>query len=143
VAAPEWAAITAVLNQAVGKNLGVLNPQIYPLANSPAFNNAASMSNDFAHVGLGSPNFESLFLALSGQTVRAVSATVSKIDVYPDPTTSTLAGWTPADGSVKSFVVVRLLDDNTNFISGKSVTLAVNAGSSAVISPSSAVTIRA
>ena len=71
VAAPEWAAFTAILNQAQGKRLGFLNPLLYPLATSGSFHDAASMGSDFAHVGLGSPNLNALNLALLGQTPGA------------------------------------------------------------------------
>ncbi len=35
-------------------------------ANPGTFHNAASMGSDFAHVGLGSPNLNTLFLEISG-----------------------------------------------------------------------------
>ncbi len=57
---PAWAAFTALLNQAQGKNLGFINPLIYPLAKTGAFYNPASMGSDFSHVGLGSPNLDVL-----------------------------------------------------------------------------------
>ena len=36
LAAPAWAAFTAMLNQSQGSNLGFLNPLIYPLAETAA-----------------------------------------------------------------------------------------------------------
>ena len=60
-AAPEWAAVTAVLNQEVGSNIGQVNPVLYPLSGTNVFHSAASMGSDFSHVGLGSPNFAVLF----------------------------------------------------------------------------------
>lgn len=70
--APVWAAITALLNDARGTNLGFANPLLYPLANTNAFHSAASMGSDFAHVGLGSPNVSFLHRALAGETPGAV-----------------------------------------------------------------------
>ena len=69
MSAPEWAALAALLNQAQGKNVGAFNPVIYPLVNTDAFHNAASMSSDFAHVGLGSPNLNVMNRLLKGSTL--------------------------------------------------------------------------
>ncbi len=136
--APTWAAFVALLNQAAGQELGFLNPMLYPLANSAAFQSAASMGSDFAHVGLGSPNLNALKLILTGQTPGAPSAAQSdvyfaskvKIDVA-----SVDAPSIPADGVAQGSVVVRLRDANGNLISGKTVALAANTGSTATISP--------
>ena len=54
LAAPEWAAYTALLNQGVGQNVGFFNPALYSLSATAAFHNAASLGSDFTHVGLGS-----------------------------------------------------------------------------------------
>src|SRR5262249_57340629 len=66
VAAPIWAAFTAVLNEAQGANLGFLNSLIYPFAGTQAFHDPASMGSDFAHVGLGSPNLDVLHRLMNG-----------------------------------------------------------------------------
>ena len=135
IAAPIWAAFTAVLNEAQGSNLGQINPMIYPLAGTNAFHTAASMSSDFAHVGLGSPNIERSHPAtkLAGRhtrtrsALRMVQASTSSFDV-------------PDDGSSKAYVAVQLRDSNGNVVSGKTVTLTANAGSHAEITPTSGVT---
>ena len=90
MAAPEWAAFAAELNAMLGTNLANANIFLYPLAGTDAFHSPASMGTDFAHVGLGSPDFLQLRLALSGETLGAVSATGS---------TAVAAGANP-DGSV-------------------------------------------
>jgi subtilase family serine protease len=50
-AAPQWAAVAALVNQSLGENIGAFNQAIYPFANTEAFHDAASMSSDFAVVG--------------------------------------------------------------------------------------------
>jgi kumamolisin len=78
-AAPQWAAFTALLNQAQGTNLGFLNPLIYPLAGTGAFHDATALGSDFGHVGLGSPNLDAMNLALTGQSAGAVDSTMSSM----------------------------------------------------------------
>jgi len=140
-ATPEWASLTAILNQASGKNLGLLNPLIYSFANTSAFHNAASMSTDFAHVGLGSPNLNPLFLKLSGQLPGTPDAGASEVGAFLDnglPAESNLAVF--ADGKTQGSVVVLLRDVNGNIVSGKNVSLKANTGSQATITPVSGVT---
>ncbi len=132
IATPIWAAFTAVMNQTQGANLGQINPLIYPLAGTNAFHSPTSMSSDFAHVGLGSPNISALSLELQGATTGAVSASMSQAS------TSSLD--VPDDGSSKASVAVQLRDSNGNVVSGKTVTLAANGGSHAVVTPSSGIT---
>ena len=48
--------------------------------------------------------------------------------------------YVPADGTSQAIIVVKLLDADGNFVSGKSITLAANGGSSASILPTSGVT---
>lgn len=139
-AAPLWAAFTAILNQAQGQNLGFLNPLLYPLANTDAFHNAASMGSDFSHVGLGSPNLNVLHLLLSGQVAGIPNAATSEVSFFradgaPGDPDSIVA----ADGASKAYIVVRLRDLRTNTVAGKTVTLAANPGSQAVISPPSGI----
>ena len=142
VAAPRWAAYVALLNQSQGSNLGFLNQAIYPLAATDAFHDAASMGSDFAHVGLGSPNVNRLHQHLTSQTPGSGSASISEISAYyPPGTFPMLDGSTfPADGATQAFVTVHLGDANGNLVSGKTVQLAANGGSSAVITPSTVVT---
>ncbi len=139
-AAPTWGAFAALLNQKQGVNMGHLNAAIYPFANTSAFHDAASMGSDFAHVGLGSPNLDRLYLALTGQTAGSPSAGASKVHagntfpsyiVAPPITVS-------ADGTSTAPIIVRLLDANGNSISGKTVTL--SGTGSATITPAHAVT---
>ncbi|MGA6974416.1 MAG: Ig-like domain-containing protein, partial [Candidatus Binatus sp.] len=138
--APQWAGFVAVLNQGLGSNLGTLNPMLY--AHPGTFHDAASMGSDFAHVGLGSPNLDALFLALSGASAGPVSASVSTVTPYI-PVASSLnisgPGGVPADGTTAGTVVVQLFDANGNSIVGKNVSLSATDGSP-TITPPSAVT---
>ncbi len=127
LAAPLMAASVAVMNQRLGRELGFLNPIIYPLAGTSAFHSAASMGSDFAHVGLGSPNFGVLLQKLGNVSVGAVSTANSALLAYP----STVF----ADGSSQSGVTVQLFDANYDPLSGVPVSLTANSGSSAVITP--------
>src|SRR5262249_41551529 len=77
MAAPVWAALAALLDEAHGSKPGFLNPLIYPLAATRAFHAPASMGSDFAHAGIGSPNHDALSLALDGATFGAVSPSIS------------------------------------------------------------------
>ncbi len=143
LAAPEWAAIAALLNQAQGKNLGFLNKLLYPLAATDAFNSAASMGSDFAHVGLGSPNPNVLHRRLNNQTAGTPDAGVSQVIPLAQSGTAVvhadLSVSVPADGTSQGGVRVTLFDANGNTVSGKSVTLSPSGGS-ATVTPSSAVT---
>jgi Pro-kumamolisin, activation domain/Bacterial Ig-like domain (group 1) len=139
VAAPEWAAFTAILNQAQGTRLGFLNPLLYPLAASGGFHDAASMSSDFAHVGLGSPNLNALNLLLSGATPGAADPAVSEVITGFQPPANPSALGLYADGKAQLSVVVILRDSIGNSISGKTIKLSANAGTSANINPASAV----
>jgi hypothetical protein len=140
---PEWAAFAALLNQSLGIKLGALNPVIYPFAKTNAFHSAASMGSDFAHVGLGSPNLDALYLQLGKATAGAVDPGQSNMTVVVQPTTFQTMGTTiavPDDGSpTGAGVLVELEDANGNTIGGKTVTLTATGGA-ATISPASAVT---
>jgi kumamolisin len=130
-AAPAVAAAFAIVNQARGENAGHLNASIYPLAGSGAFHTPASMGSDFAHVGLGSPKFNALYLALAGASPGPVSASVSSV--------TTFANAVAADGATAASIVVHLRDGNGNTIRGKTVALSASAGSHATITPASGV----
>ncbi len=142
--APSWAAFAAMLNQAQGSNLGFLNSALYPLANTSAFHPAAGMGSDFSHVGLGSPNLAKLHQQLTAQTAGPVDPAVSQVaafmemDAFAAPNVLGLSLPGLADGSTRSFVVVRLADVHGNIVAGKTVTLSAGAGS-AVITPASGV----
>lgn len=126
LSAPVWAAFTALLNQARGSNLGGLNQQIYPLANSAAFHGAASMGTDFGHVGLGSPNLDALHLLLSGGIAGPMDADVSRVryeSSIVEGLHSLLLASVPADGQTAAVVLVTLRDANGHTIGGKSITL--------------------
>ena len=141
IAAPEWAAMAALLNQGQGSNLGLLNPHLYPLANTSAFHNAAALGSDLAHVGLGSPNLNLMYLALTGQSAGIPSPTLSQIgESLPVPASGIVPNGVPADGATSLTVLVALRDANGNSVSGKTVTLSAGAGTSAVVTPSSAIT---
>jgi pro-kumamolisin-like protein/Big-like domain-containing protein/outer membrane protein with beta-barrel domain len=143
LAAPEWAALAALINQAQGKSLGSFNQLLYPLAGTDAFHGAASMGSDFQHVGLGSPNLNVMNRLLSGQQVGTPDAAVSQVSPMLQPVTATFQAngsfAVPADGASQGGVLVTLLDSNGNTVSGKTVTL-VASGGSATITPASAVT---
>jgi hypothetical protein len=126
MSAPTWAGFAALLNEAQGKNVGALNPLIYPFAGSGAFHSAVSMGSDFAHVGLGSPNLNVLNLSLSGGTAGTPDPNISQIaPLVPVnaaiPGTSTFG--VPADGQSPGGVIVILADAKGNTVSGKTVTL--------------------
>jgi kumamolisin len=72
--APLWAGLIARLNQALGKPVGFLQPQIYPLLGSAAFHDITDGDNGSysagagwdACTGLGSPDGTALSTALAG-----------------------------------------------------------------------------
>jgi kumamolisin len=130
MSAPEVAALVADLNTALGHNIGDLNATLYPLAGA-GFHSAASMGSDFAHVGLGSPNFTAVYAQLAGIQTGAVSASNSLAGGVGEP---------QADGSQQGLVRVELKDAKGFPVGGKTVTLTPNVGSSAVVSPSSTTT---
>jgi hypothetical protein len=79
---PIWAAITAILNQARAAggmgSIGLLNPHIYPLVGTGAFNDVTSGTNGAFNAGpgydlctgLGSPNVANLLAVLASQGPR-------------------------------------------------------------------------
>ncbi|HTU00990.1 MAG TPA: S53 family peptidase [Candidatus Sulfotelmatobacter sp.] len=85
LACPVWAAATALVNEArsaAGKGrIGLLNPHLYALAGSSAFNDVTSGSNGAYTAqpgydlctGLGSPNVGNLVAALAGTEAAAAS----------------------------------------------------------------------
>lgn len=125
IAAPIWASFVAVLNQRTGSNIGFLNPQLYPQAGTNAFHNAAMLSSDFAHVGLGTPNINALHTLLSGTPAGAADPAKSAFIAFPDTVS--------ADGSSYSAATALLFDANFNSVSGASVAITANSGSHAVI----------
>jgi kumamolisin len=69
--APLWAGLIALLNQQLGRNVGFLNPQIYPLGETPFFDITSGNNGAFsarsgwdACTGLGSPNGQLLLTSL-------------------------------------------------------------------------------
>ncbi|GEM_PF-802606 len=139
LATPAWAAVTAILDWTEGKQLGFLNPLVYPLAASNGFHSAASMGSDVAHVGLGSPNIAMLDLALQGASPGAVDPSVSSVTPLSSNAFIPFNGFVRADGSSTASIQVLLGDSNFNIVPGKTVTLQGNPGSHAVITPSSGV----
>jgi Pro-kumamolisin, activation domain/Bacterial Ig-like domain (group 1) len=141
LAAPTWAGFAALLNQALGSNLGNLNVLMYPLASTAAFHGPSALASDFAHVGLGSPNLNQLFLLLGQGSVGAVSASTSTVIPWALLTSPVppLPASISADGTSAVSIVVTLRDANGNAVSGKTVTLNASGGS-AQITPASATT---
>lgn len=131
IAAPTMAALVAELNAARGSNLGLLNPQIYPLAASGAFHTPAAMGTDFAHVGLGSPNVSVLDLALDGVAPGPADAALSIV--------SAVEPVAVADSAVPTSVLVQLRDGGGHAVSGRTVRLSASVGSAAAITPATAV----
>ncbi len=130
-AAPYMAGMMVQLNESLGSNVGWLNPRIYPLAGTPAFHTPASMGSDFAHVGLGSPNGSLLAVALQNRNVGPADA--AKSHVTPEEPSLY------ADGSSSANVIVQLRDARGFTVTGKTVSLSANAGSSATVTPASGV----
>ncbi|HZI82494.1 MAG TPA: protease pro-enzyme activation domain-containing protein, partial [Casimicrobiaceae bacterium] len=138
LATPFWAAVAALINQGTGHPIGFLNPLLYPLADTGAFNSAASMGTDAAHVGLGSPNGDALALALSGHTTGAPSGTVSRIKATSSDPFLPFVGTVPADGTSAAAIVVYLRDAKGNQVSGRTVRLTASSGN-ATITPATGV----
>lgn len=141
VAAPTWAGFAALLNEARGGNLGFLNPLIYPLADTDALHDAASMGSDFAHVGLGSPNLDVLHRLLNGIDAGIPDAAVSE-GIYAGAVIGGVHGYPvlsiPADGTSAGVIVVTLSDAAGHTVSGRNVELAADSAN-AVITPGGAV----
>jgi hypothetical protein len=117
LAAPVMAALTADLNLQIGSNLGDANAALYPLAGTSSFHSPASLSSDFAHVGLGSPVFDGIELALRHETVGPASATASvAASVSP----------VAADGSSHGEVRVALVDAHGFPVAGAHVTVSAD-----------------
>jgi kumamolisin len=73
--APLWAGLIALLNQQLGRHVGFLNPQLYPLGETPFFDITSGNNGAFAAgtgwdpcTGLGSPNGQGLLTALQGSS---------------------------------------------------------------------------
>ena len=137
MSAPTWAGFAAMLNEAQGKELGALNPLLYPLAGSDAFHTSTSMGSDFSHVGLGSPNLNVMNRMLLGTALGTPAAGASQIAALFNPTTLVASAngvGAPADGTTAGSVVVILADDNGNTVKGKTVSLTTTS-STAIVSP--------
>ncbi len=74
--APLWAGLTAILNEALGKRVGFLNPLLYPLKGTAAFHDITSGNNgDYQAgpgwdpcTGLGSPDGTAILQALKSSS---------------------------------------------------------------------------
>lgn len=139
LSAPKWAAITVFLNRRLGRNVGEVNPAVYPLAGTAAFHDAAGMGSDFAHVGIGSFDFDRLTMGLAGRTAGPVDPALSVAAAAGPPGVAPLAPFdeVPADGSATGIVRVDLSAAHHFPVSGKTVTLTASAGSHAQISAAS------
>ena len=114
MATPEIAIETAQLDQALGHSIGNFDATMYPLAGAAyAFTTGSEMQTDFAHVGLGVPDFQQIYELLAGVKLGAVSPSVSTVSTLP----------APADGSSTGTVRVQLLDGNDLPEPGKTVTV--------------------
>ncbi|HEV7734551.1 MAG TPA: protease pro-enzyme activation domain-containing protein [Candidatus Binatia bacterium] len=139
--APVLASYTALINEAIGRNVGFLNEEVYPLAGTRAFNDAADLGSDFAHVGLGSPNVDALIVALGNLTLGAADPLASYATAAVD--TDVVGGFqlpveVPADGTSVGYVSVQVLDAAGHAIPGQTVAISAP-GTDAVITPGSMV----
>ncbi len=123
MSAPVVAAEVANINIEVGSNIGELNPALYPLGGTPAFESPTNMGSDFAHVGLGSPDEAHIALALSGAPTGPVDATVS---------TAISSGTAPADGNTVGLVDAFLSSANGAPVSGKAVSVTTSSPTAVV-----------
>jgi hypothetical protein len=128
MSAPGVAGMVTSLNKVVGTNLGEANPVVYPMAGTKAFHTLTGPNNDFAHVGLGSPNLPFMAATLRGQSIGAVSAARS---------TALALSNAPADGTKTVTVKVNLVDGNGYPVGGKNVALTPVGPSSATVSAAS------
>src|SRR5271155_3863860 len=103
----------------LGSNLGNANLHLYPLANTNAFHSATSLGSDFAHVGLGSPDFLQLRQALTGLAAGAADPSLS----FASAGGANADGSAPADGVTTAVAQAVLTDTNGFPISGKTVSL--------------------
>jgi kumamolisin len=138
---PAWAAYAALMNQAAGHDLGNFNAVLYPLANTPALNNAAALGSDFAHVGLGSPNPALLKQALLGQATGLPSAAQSWVTpLLPGNLLRHGTFAVPADGTTPGGIRVTLWDANGNLVPGKAIALTAVGPGNAVVTAANAIT---
>lgn len=115
VTCPIWASFAAIINQARANNgqsvLGLLNPRIYPLNGTAAFNAVLSGSNGAYSAGagynmctgLGSPNVGALITALTAQNSYLANLSAR---AYSQPGANQLiAGFVTAGSSSKQILV--------------------------------------
>ena len=76
--APLWAGLVALLNQQLGKNVGFLNPQIYPLKEAVFFDIISGNNGAFTAgtgwdpcTGLGAPNGQALLASLKSTSANS------------------------------------------------------------------------
>jgi kumamolisin len=69
--APLWAGLIALINQQLGRNVGFLNPLLYPLGEMPFYDVTSGNNGSFSAgpgwdpcTGLGAPNGQQLLQAL-------------------------------------------------------------------------------
>lgn len=94
--APMWAAIAAVLSQALGKNVGLLNPELYQLPAGVMHDITSGNNGTYTAksgwdccTGLGTPNVTKLLAALVGTpapTPTPIPPTPTPTPVPPTPT---------------------------------------------------------
>jgi kumamolisin len=105
LACPVWAAVAALINQARAAaglgHIGLLNPHLYPIAASSAFNDVTSGSNGAYSAapgydlctGIGSPNVANLIAELSGQVPLKRLANISVRSLVETGANITIAGF--------------------------------------------------
>ncbi len=130
MSAPAVAAQVADLNEELGHDVGNLNAALYPLAGATNFHTPATMGSDFAHVGLGTPDFNAIYEHLSGEAAGALSTTASRAAAIGRP---------QSDGAQQGIVRVNLTDAKGLPLTGKHVTLTPSSGTASV-SPAEATT---
>lgn len=119
LACPVWAAVAAIINQARAAaglgNIGLLNPHLYPIAGTSAFNDITSGTNGAYNAGpgydlcsgIGSPNVANLIAEFSDQVPPKRLANISVRSQVETGSNITIAGFViqgPA-GTTKDILV--------------------------------------
>jgi hypothetical protein len=134
VGSPSWAGSMALIDQAAGHNLGLINPSIYSILNNPseyakAFHDVTTGNNDPLHAragwdpvtGIGTPNIgelayylaqpsTSLNVLASNNVALGTSASYTSVQIY--------ATVTSGAGTVASGTVSAVITSSTNAVVG-------------------------
>ncbi len=99
LAAPVWAAGTALINQQLGGGLG--GPAVlYGTCDGSSFHTAASMSSDFAHLGLGSPNMGNLYAAVAPPRAPCALTLVTPVEGSTNVSVTPTISWRAPTGAI-------------------------------------------